>query len=193
MLISIKRSRQPTMKLTLNSRCQMDLDIQIQSDVDSQTALLLLVLATTRLVFRGSVRKLIGKGLTSRLERTQSLICGTLGSIASPTQGTLGGISDILGRPGSFLDRKGTLLAAALRLLLLSLGLGLRFFLGLLVGFVVVFSLVFVVARVLFILKRSRGSLVLLLLSVMNGQRSSKGKIGMGWISYGTYFCLTSG
>lgn len=181
------------MKLTLNSRCQMDLDIQIQSDVDSQTALLLLVLATTRLVFRSSVCKLIGKGLTSRLERTQSLICGTLGSFPSPTQGTLGGISDVLGRPGSFLDRKGTLLAAALRFLLLSLGLGLRFFLGLLVGFVVVFSLVFVVATVLFILKRSRGSLVLLLLSVMNGQRSSKGKIRMGWISYGTYFCLASG
>lgn len=145
----------------------MDLDIQIQSDVDSQTAFLLLVLATARLVFGSSVRKLIGKRLTSRLEGTQSLICGTLGSIASPTQGTLGVISDILGRPGSFLDRKGTLLAAALRLLLLSLGLGLRFFLRLLVGIVVVLSLVFIVARVLFILMRSRGCLVLLLLSVM--------------------------
>lgn len=164
-VISIKRRRQPKTRLTLNSRCQMDLDIQIQSDVDPQTAFLLLVLPTTRLVFGSSVRKLIGKGLTSRLERTQSLICGTLSSIASPTQGTLGGISDILGRPGSFLDRK-TLLAAALGLLLLSLGLWLRFFLGLLVGIVVILSLIFIIARVLFIFKRSRGSLVLLLLSV---------------------------
>lgn len=81
------------MRLTLNPRCQMNLNIQIQSDVDPQTALLFLVLTTTRLVFGGSVGKLIRERLTSRLERTQSLVCGTirhstdrtLSSITSPT------------------------------------------------------------------------------------------------------------
>lgn len=176
MLLSIRQKRQPRMRLTLNPRCQMNLDIQIQRDVDPQTALLFLVLTTARLVFGGSVGKLIRKRLTSRFKRPQSLVCGavrrstdgTLSSIASPTQGTLGGIGGILdGLSSFFYVRKRTFAAATLWFLLfLSLGFGLRLFWRL----VVVFRLVIIVVRLIFILMRSRGSLILLLFSVMKSQ-----------------------
>lgn len=64
------------------------------------------------------------------------------------------------------IGKRTVVAAAALWFLLLLLGLGLR----VLCRLVVVLRLVIIVARVLLILMRSRGSLILFLFSVMNGQ-----------------------
>lgn len=64
------------------------------------------------------------------------------------------------------IGKRTVVAAAALWFLFLLLGLGLR----VLYRLVVVLRLVIIVARVLLILMRSRGSLILFLFSVMNGQ-----------------------